>query len=132
MNGTRFLVLKTMWIKTLTSVEAIRGLSWGKPPAVQILLHRSDAWLWHRLLAAVDPQWRYDQARSKKSGAMPALASDRSAMREARMDSPAPKQGVVLSSGGADGAYAVGVLKALLSGRSLVTGYLPLDPVAFV
>jgi predicted acylesterase/phospholipase RssA len=51
---------------------------------------------------------------------------------EKRMDSPTPKQGVVLSSGGADGAYAVGVLKALLSGKSPVTGYLPLDPVAFV
>jgi len=48
------------------------------------------------------------------------------------MDSPTPKQGVVLSSGGADGAYAVGVLKALLSGKSPGTGYLPLDPVAFV
>jgi predicted acylesterase/phospholipase RssA len=41
-------------------------------------------------------------------------------------------QGVVLSSGGADGAYAVGVLKALLNGASPVTGYLPLDPKVFV
>ena len=40
--------------------------------------------------------------------------------------------GVVLSSGGADGAYAVGVLKALLNGRSPVTGYLPLDARVFV
>ena len=41
-------------------------------------------------------------------------------------------QGVVLSSGGADGAYAVGVLKALLTGASPVTGYLPLDAKVFV
>lgn len=41
-------------------------------------------------------------------------------------------QGVVLSSGGADGAYAVGVLKALLNGKSRVTGYLPLDAGVYV
>jgi NTE family protein len=35
---------------------------------------------------------------------------------------------VVLSGGGANGAYEVGVLKALMSGRSHVTGYQPLDP----
>lgn len=35
---------------------------------------------------------------------------------------------VVLSGGGANGAYEVGVLKALLSGKSHVTGYQPLDP----
>lgn len=48
------------------------------------------------------------------------------------MVSSTPEQGIVLSSGGADGAYAVGVLKALLSGQSPVTSYRPLDPVAFV
>ena len=42
------------------------------------------------------------------------------------------KHGVVLSSGGADGAYAVGVLKALLCGRSPATGYVPLHPGVFV
>jgi predicted acylesterase/phospholipase RssA len=41
-------------------------------------------------------------------------------------------QGVVLSSGGADGAYAVGVLKALLSGASAATGFTPLEPGVFV
>jgi predicted acylesterase/phospholipase RssA len=41
-------------------------------------------------------------------------------------------QGVVLSSGGADGAYGVGVLKALLNGRSPVTGYTPLDAGVYV
>jgi predicted acylesterase/phospholipase RssA len=45
---------------------------------------------------------------------------------------PGRMQGVVLSSGGADGAYGVGVLKALLTGRSPVTGYAPLDAGIFV
>ncbi|HEY3568895.1 MAG TPA: patatin-like phospholipase family protein [Thermoanaerobaculia bacterium] len=36
--------------------------------------------------------------------------------------------GVVLSGGGADGAYEVGVLKALLQGASPATGYRPVDP----
>lgn len=35
---------------------------------------------------------------------------------------------VVLSGGGANGAYEVGVLKALMSGKSHVTGYQPLEP----
>ncbi|HSU81149.1 MAG TPA: patatin-like phospholipase family protein [Thermoanaerobaculia bacterium] len=35
---------------------------------------------------------------------------------------------VVLSGGGANGAYEVGVLKALVSGKSHVTGNQPLDP----
>lgn len=38
-----------------------------------------------------------------------------------------PTDGVVLSGGGADGAFAVGVLKALFSGLSRSTGYRPLD-----
>ena len=38
------------------------------------------------------------------------------------------KVAVVLSGGGANGAYEVGVLKALLSGQSHVTGYQPLIP----
>lgn len=42
------------------------------------------------------------------------------------------KQGVVLSSGGADGAYAVGVLKALCEGASPATGRQPLNPSIFV
>jgi NTE family protein len=39
---------------------------------------------------------------------------------------------VVLSGGGANGAYEVGVLKALMSGKSHVTGYQPLDPDLFI
>ncbi len=41
------------------------------------------------------------------------------------------KQAVVLSGGGADGAYGVGVLKALFSAQSPATGYEPLDPEIF-
>jgi predicted acylesterase/phospholipase RssA len=42
------------------------------------------------------------------------------------------RQGVILSSGGADGAYAVGVLKALVTGESAATGYIPLYPEVLV
>jgi len=38
---------------------------------------------------------------------------------------------VVLSGGGANGAYEVGVLKALLEGSSCSTGYRPIDPGIF-
>ncbi len=41
------------------------------------------------------------------------------------------KHGVVLSSGGGDGAYAVGVMQALFGGMSPATGYEPIDPMAF-
>ena len=41
------------------------------------------------------------------------------------------KVAVVLSGGGANGAYEVGVLKALMSGKSSVTNYQPLDPDIF-
>jgi predicted acylesterase/phospholipase RssA len=41
-------------------------------------------------------------------------------------------QAVVLSSGGADGAYAVGVMKALFSGSCPATGYESLEPGVFV
>jgi len=41
------------------------------------------------------------------------------------------KQAVVLSGGGADGAYAVGVLKALCFGQSPVTNFQPLIPDIF-
>jgi NTE family protein len=41
------------------------------------------------------------------------------------------KAAVVLSGGGANGAYAVGVLKALASGRSPATGGRPLEPQIF-
>ena len=43
----------------------------------------------------------------------------------------APRQAVVLSGGGANGAYEVGVLKALLSGQSPATGLQPLVPEIF-
>ncbi|MCH9651589.1 MAG: patatin-like phospholipase family protein [Deltaproteobacteria bacterium] len=42
------------------------------------------------------------------------------------------KTAVVLSGGGANGAYEVGILKALFSGQSPTTGYLPLEPDIFV
>jgi len=38
------------------------------------------------------------------------------------------KEAVVLSGGGANGAYEIGVLKALMSGKSHVTGHRPLVP----
>ena len=41
------------------------------------------------------------------------------------------KRAVVLSGGGADGAYGVGVLKALLNGRSPATGYQAISPDIF-
>ena len=41
------------------------------------------------------------------------------------------KQAVVLSGGGANGAYEVGVLKALFAGRSISTQYAPLEPDTF-
>lgn len=41
-------------------------------------------------------------------------------------------QGVVFSSGGANGAYEVGVLKALLNGKSPATQMRPIDPAVFV
>lgn len=41
------------------------------------------------------------------------------------------RTGVVLSGGGADGAYEVGVLKALLHGASPSTGYRPVDPEVY-
>ena len=42
-----------------------------------------------------------------------------------------PKDAIVMSSGGAEGAYSVGVIKALFTGQSPVTGYRPLDPAIF-
>jgi NTE family protein len=41
------------------------------------------------------------------------------------------RSAVVLSGGGANGAYEVGVLKALLAGQSPATQYQPLEPSAF-
>ncbi|HJP91112.1 MAG TPA: patatin-like phospholipase family protein [Pyrinomonadaceae bacterium] len=41
------------------------------------------------------------------------------------------RQAVILSGGGANGGYEVGVLKALLSGQSPATEYQPLDPDIF-
>ncbi len=42
-----------------------------------------------------------------------------------------PVRAVVLSGGGADGAYEVGVLKALINGRSPANGFSALDPDIF-
>jgi predicted acylesterase/phospholipase RssA len=42
------------------------------------------------------------------------------------------KQAVILSGGGADGAYEVGVMKALFAGLSPATDHQPLDPDIFV
>ena len=41
------------------------------------------------------------------------------------------KEALILSSGGANGAYEVGVMRGLFSGESPATGYLPLDPDVF-
>jgi len=41
------------------------------------------------------------------------------------------KHAIVLSGGGADGAYEIGVLKALLNGRSPTTHYEAIDPEIF-
>src|SRR5580704_18073734 len=41
------------------------------------------------------------------------------------------KIAVVLSGGGANGAYEVGILKALCAGKSKVTQFQPLDPDIF-
>ena len=41
------------------------------------------------------------------------------------------RTGVVLSGGGANGAYEVGVLKALIHGVSPATGYRPVDPEVY-
>ncbi len=47
------------------------------------------------------------------------------------MTSAGQRTSVVLSGGGADGAFELGVLKALTAGRSSATGYRPLDPDVF-
>ena len=47
-------------------------------------------------------------------------------------DTGSRMQGLVLSSGGADSAYAVGVMKALFNGRSPATDYVPLNPGVFL
>ena len=47
------------------------------------------------------------------------------------MTTTAAKHGVILSGGGANGAYEVGVLKALCAGKSPVTQYQPLHPDIF-
>ena len=41
------------------------------------------------------------------------------------------KQAVILSGGGANGAYEIGVMKALFAGKSAATLYEPLDPDIF-
>ena len=41
------------------------------------------------------------------------------------------RQAVILSGGGANGAYEVGILKALLTGQSRATRYQPLEPDIF-
>ncbi len=38
---------------------------------------------------------------------------------------------MIFSGGGADGAYQVGVAKALLNGKSRATDYLPVAPAVF-
>ena len=46
-------------------------------------------------------------------------------------DFGAPREAVILSGGGANGAYEVGILKALFMGQSGATGHTPLDPDIF-
>src|SRR5262249_50336993 len=41
------------------------------------------------------------------------------------------KHAVILSGGGAEGAYEVGVLKALIAGKSPTTNFTPLEPDVF-
>lgn len=43
-----------------------------------------------------------------------------------------PQTAIILSGGGANGAYEVGVLKALVSGQCAMTGYQPIDPDIFI
>jgi predicted acylesterase/phospholipase RssA len=50
---------------------------------------------------------------------------------ESRAGIDAKRQAVILSGGGANGAYEVGVLKALLMGQSGATRYTPLEPDIF-
>lgn len=47
------------------------------------------------------------------------------------MKEDANRQAVILSGGGANGAYEVGVLKALFTGQSAATGHTPLHPDIF-
>jgi len=47
------------------------------------------------------------------------------------MNSPSSRAALVLSGGGAYGAFAVGVMKVLFSGRSPSTDYHPLSPAIF-
>ena len=47
-------------------------------------------------------------------------------------DANGAKHAVILSGGGANGAYEVGVLKALFAGKSSATTHEPLDPDIFV
>ena len=60
------------------------------------------------------------------------MAADRAAAATSAAPAPAPPQaprhGLALSGGGANGAYEVGVLKALLAGKSPATGFVPLVP----
>src|ERR1041385_1880323 len=46
-------------------------------------------------------------------------------------DSNGKRHAVILSGGGASGAYEVGVLKGLFAGESMATDYLPLMPDVF-
>ena len=52
-------------------------------------------------------------------------------MTEGADGTGAPRHGIVLSGGGADGAFAVGVLKALFSGLSPATDLRPLEAEVF-
>src|SRR5437660_10740278 len=47
------------------------------------------------------------------------------------MNEPGGKTAVILSGGGAYGAYEIGVMRALFNGLSPVTSYQPLNPDIF-
>src|SRR5262252_5790761 len=47
-------------------------------------------------------------------------------------DTQGSKHAVILSGGGANGAYEIGVMKALFAGLSPATNYQPLEPDIFV
>src|SRR5260221_3630820 len=52
--------------------------------------------------------------------------------RDQFMIAPPSETAMVLSGGGAYGAFGIGVMKALFAGRSPATGYSPLDAEIFV
>jgi predicted acylesterase/phospholipase RssA len=76
-------------------------------------------------LIAEPADWQRPNAQAAPQAARPGVPPEASAA-----SGPAPPQALVLSGGGATGAYAVGIVKALLAGKSPATGYVPFVPVS--